>query len=65
MPLLYQLFDVDDLKNLDPKELEILKDAITHEIRTNRDIRDTLLRKAHDVYSQLKPGTSPKGPAQP
>jgi hypothetical protein len=65
MALLHQLFDVDDLKDLDPKELEILKNAITHEIRTNRDIRNALLRKAHDVYRQLKSGTSPKGPAQP
>ena len=65
MPLLYQLFDVDDLKNLDPKELDILKDAITQEIRTNPDIRNVLLRKAHDVYSRLKPGTTPRGPAQP
>jgi hypothetical protein len=50
MALLHQLFDVDDLKDLDPRELGILKNAITHEIRTNQDIRNALLRKAHDVY---------------
>jgi hypothetical protein len=62
MALLHQFFSVDDLKDLDPKELEILKTAITHEIRTNQDIQRALLRKAHDVYRQLKSGTSPKGP---
>jgi hypothetical protein len=65
MALLHQLFDVDDLKNLDAKELEILKDAITHEIRTNPDIRNVLFRRAHEVYRQLKAGTGPGGPAQP
>jgi hypothetical protein len=62
MALLHPFFSVDDLKDLDPKELEILKTAITHEIRTNQDIQRALLRKAHDVYRQLKSGTSPKGP---
>ncbi len=65
MALRHQLFDVDDLKDLDPKELDIPKDAITHEIRTSPDIRNALLRKVHDVYCQLKSGTSPQGAAQP
>ena len=62
MPILHQLFSVDDLKELDIKELEILKAAIQHEIITSPQIRDILRARAHRVYSQLKPGTSPKGP---
>ena len=62
MALLHQLFSIDDLKDLDPKELEILKTAITNEIRTSPQIRAILRAKAHQVYSQLKPGSTPKGP---
>jgi hypothetical protein len=54
MALLHHRFDVDDLKDLDPKELEVRKNAITHEIYTHSDIK-AWLRKAH---------ASPEGPAQ-
>jgi hypothetical protein len=60
--MLHQLFTVDELNALDAKELDILKTALQNEIVTSPQIRALLRAKAHQVYSQLKPGTTPKGP---
>lgn len=65
MGLLHQLFSVDDLKELDAKELDILRSAIRDEIIHSQEIRNVLRRRAHQVYSQLKPGTTPRGPTGP
>ena len=54
------LLDVEQLKNLDAKQLEILRDALRNEIRTNPDIQYILKTRAQQVYDQLTsgPGTS-------
>jgi hypothetical protein len=65
MAILHQLLSVYDLKELDEKELDILWTAIQHEINTSREIQDLLSRKAIEVYSQLRPGVTPKGPTGP
>ena len=62
MAKLHQLFSTDELKALDSKELEILKDSIQNEIASSPEIRRLLRTKAHEVYSRLKPGSTPKGP---
>jgi hypothetical protein len=62
MAILQQLLSDAELKNLDQKELDALKAAITNEINTSPQIRDILKPKVYQVYSQLKPGSAPKGP---
>ncbi len=52
---LTQLFSIAELKALDEKELEILRDAVRHEIRTSPTIRKILRAKTRPVYNQLKP----------
>ncbi|MGH8064138.1 MAG: hypothetical protein ACRERE_02635 [Candidatus Entotheonellia bacterium] len=65
MALLHQLFSVEELKKLDPKEFEILKNALTHAIRTNRTVRDALRTEVRGVYDQLTQETPPPPTTQP
>jgi hypothetical protein len=65
MALLHQLFTVEELKNLDPKELEILKTALTHAIRNNREVQAAIRREVRGVYDQLKQDTPTPPPARP
>ena len=65
MALLHQLFTIEELKNLDPKELDILKTAITHAIRNNREIQAALRREVRGVYDQLTQATPTPPPAPP
>jgi hypothetical protein len=62
MAILHQLLSVEYLKELDEKELHILYTAIQHEINTSDPILDLLKRKATEVYTQLRPGITPRGP---
>jgi hypothetical protein len=62
MALLHQLFSVEQLKRLGPKEFEILKNALTHAIRTNRDVRTALETEVRAVYDKLT-GDPPPPPA--
>jgi hypothetical protein len=57
---LHQLFSIDELNALDVKELEILKQAIRHEMATSPEIREILRTKALQVYPQLRPGYTPE-----
>jgi hypothetical protein len=65
MALLHQLFTVEQLKKLDPKEFEILKNALTHAIRTNRTVLDALRTEVRGVYDQLTQETPPPPPPPP
>ena len=51
---LHQLFSIEELKALDAKELEILKDAIRDEIVTSREILEIVRARVREVYAQLK-----------
>jgi hypothetical protein len=62
MAILQQLFSPAELNALDSNELEKLKDAITNEVSMSQQMLDLLKPKAYQVYSQLKPGSAPKGP---
>jgi non-ribosomal peptide synthetase component F len=59
MSLRHQLFSLEEHKSLDPKELEILRTAITNAIHTNEEIRAVLRRRVRGMYDQLKGGTRP------
>jgi hypothetical protein len=67
MSLLHQLFTVEELRKLDPKEFEILRNALTHAIRTNPDVQEALRREVRGVYDQLTQDTttSPTPPPAP
>jgi len=65
MSLLHQFLTVEQLKKLDPKEFEILKNALTHAIRTNQAIQTALRREVQGVYDQLTQATPTPPPAPP
>jgi hypothetical protein len=56
---LHQLFSVEELKGLDEKELEIIKDAIRDEIASSQEILRIVKARARGLYTQLK-GTPAK-----
>jgi hypothetical protein len=62
MAILQQLFSQSELNALDSDEREKLMDAITHEVSVSQQMLDLLKPKAYEVYAQLKPGSTPKGP---
>ena len=64
MSLLHQFLSVDQLRRLDPQQFEILKNALTHAIRTNDQVQRALRRVVEDVFDQLTRGT-PQPPTQP
>jgi hypothetical protein len=59
MSILHRVFPADQLKDLDLKDLEILKSAIRDVINTDDDIRDILRRRLQDVLNTLRPPPSP------
>ena len=60
--ILHRLFTLDELKDLDLKDIEILKTAIAHVLRTDDDIRTILARRMRDVLTRLKQPPSPEAP---
>jgi hypothetical protein len=56
---LHQLFSIDELKALDEKELEIIRDAIRDEIVSSPEILRIVKARVQGVYTQLK-GTPKK-----
>jgi hypothetical protein len=51
---LHRLFTLDELKDLDQKDLEILRTTIAYVLRTDDEIRVILRRRVRDVYNRLK-----------
>jgi hypothetical protein len=54
MGLLNSLFSVEELKKLDDTSLEVLRDAIMKEVRSNDQIRRILKSSLTPVYDQLR-----------
>jgi hypothetical protein len=65
MALLHQFLTVEQLQKLDPQQFEILKNALTHTIRTNQAIQDALRREVRAAYEQLTQETPPPPPPPP
>jgi hypothetical protein len=63
MSLLHQFLTVEQLRKLDPKQFEILKNALTHAIRTNEQVQGALRRVVQNVYDQLTQETPSSPPA--
>jgi hypothetical protein len=53
--LLHRFFTVDQLKDLDLKDLEILKSAIADVLSTDDQIRDRVRSRLQSVLDTLKP----------
>ncbi len=43
-----------EIQNLSPEDLEMLKHALQGELISNRDIKDALLKRAHEVIDRLE-----------
>jgi hypothetical protein len=54
MGLMIQLFTVEELKSLDLKELEILREAIRKEIRTSPTVPNAIRSNVRAVFEALK-----------
>jgi hypothetical protein len=54
MGIMIQLFSVEELKALDVKGIEILKDAIRKELRTSPAVSNAIRANVRAVYEQLK-----------
>ena len=53
MTRLHQLFSIDELEKLDQKQLEILRDMLVHEMRSNSQIHDILKGQLRPAYTQM------------
>jgi hypothetical protein len=62
---LHRLFTLEELKDLDLRDLEILRTAITYVLRTDDEIRVILERRVRDVYNRLKQPPPPQAPPPP
>jgi hypothetical protein len=59
MGALHQIFTVQELAGLDQRDIEILRTAITHVLRTDDEIRVILSRRVREVYDRLRQPSSP------
>jgi len=62
MGILVQLFSLEELKSLDLKEIEILKDVIRKELRTSPAVSNAIRANVRAVFQNLKapkPGEPP------
>jgi hypothetical protein len=51
--LLAHLFSPTDLAKLDEKELEVLRNAVLHQIRTDPQLQTRLGQLARDKYNEI------------
>jgi hypothetical protein len=63
MECLIDLFSIEELANLDEKQIEILHQAILRELRTSPQIRQILREKFRPEYDQLTRGRTQRGRA--
>lgn len=50
---LTRIFSVEELKELDLKDIEILKATIANVLRSDEDVRRILERRLREVYASL------------
>lgn len=58
MSLLHQFLTVEQLRRLDPTQFEILKNALTHAIRTDARVQAALRIVVQSAYDQLTQDTT-------
>ena len=51
--VLAHLFSAAELARLDEKELEVLRNAVLHQIRTDPQLQSRLRQLAHDRYDEI------------
>ena len=52
--LLAHLFSIEELAALDEKQLEILRNAVLHEVRTHPELQRILRERAHARYDEFR-----------
>ena len=60
--LLAHLFSVAELAALDEKELEVLRNAVLHQIRIDPQLQTRLGQLAHDRYNEILQARPPGAP---
>ena len=58
MGIMIQLFTLEQLKALDPGDLQILRDAIQRELRTSPAVKEAIRANVEAVYNALKAAKS-------
>ena len=58
--LLAHLFSIEELAALDEKHLEILRNAVLHEIRTHPELHRILRERAHERYNEFRLQARPR-----
>ncbi len=58
MGFMSQLFTLEQLKALDPGDLQILRDAIQRELRTSPAVRESIRANVEAVYNALRASKS-------
>ncbi len=54
MGLFYHCLSADDLENLTPEDLEILRRSLNHELYTSDEIRKILRDRVQQVLNELR-----------
>jgi hypothetical protein len=62
---LLRLFRPEELKAIDPRDLEILKITVPYVLRTDEEIRIILERRVRDVLNRIQQIPSPQPPPAP
>lgn len=60
--VLAHLFSAAELARLDEKELEVLRNAVLHQIRTDPQLQPRLRQLAHDRYDEIVQARPPGTP---
>jgi pyruvate formate-lyase activating enzyme-like uncharacterized protein len=58
--LLAHLFSIEELSALDEKQLELLSNAVLHEIRTHPELQRILRERAHARYDEFRVARRPR-----
>jgi hypothetical protein len=62
---LLRLFSPEELKALDPRDLEILRITVPYVLSTDEEIRIILERRVRDVLNRIQQIPSPQPPPAP
>jgi hypothetical protein len=62
---LLRLFSPEELKALDPRDLEILRITVPYVLSTDEDIRRTLENRVREVLRRIQQIPSPQPPPGP
>jgi hypothetical protein len=65
MGFLPRLFTLEEIRDMDLRDLEILRTAIQYVLRTDDEIRIILERRVREIHTRLKQTSPPQAPSTP